>query len=141
VAVIALYPAKPAPERPEEHDAPSVRMSAHVEGRNLSEGSNLSSAPLAGAASSTTPVSSVPIAASLPAGAGDAGDFQAVETTRELVSTEEEGQVLFRNGNSPVRQVRNLYREHHSWANPRTGARVEIEIPREDVYLKPVSLQ
>jgi len=144
VAAIALYPAKPAPESPETSAA---RISALVDRRDLNERRylsderNLSSGPTSGAESSATPVSSIPMASSLPAGAGDTGDFQAVETTRELISTEEDGQVLYRNGNSPMRQVRNIYREHHSWTNPRTGARVDIEIPREDVFLKQVSLQ
>jgi hypothetical protein len=132
VAAIALYPAKPAPEMP---GTPAARMSAHFEPRNLN------SMAAVGAASSATKISAIPIAASLPAGSGETGDFQAVETTRELISTEEEGQLLYQNGNSAMRQVRNRYRERHSWTNPRTGARVDIEIPREDVFLKPVSLQ
>jgi hypothetical protein len=135
VAVIALCPQKPAPEKHETHETSDVRIAAPLERRNLS------SAPSAGAGSPATPVSFVPMPASLPAGSGETNDFQTVETTRELISTEEEGQVLYRNGNSPMRQVRSRYREHHAWTNPRTGARVDIEIPREDVFLKPVSLQ
>jgi hypothetical protein len=136
VAAIALYPAKPTLEKRETSPAPAIRMSA------------VSSTPSTGAESSVKPVSGtpatvpgIPTAATLPIGAGDTGDFQAVETTRELISTQEEEQVLYRNGNTPMRQVHNRYREHHSWTNPRTGARVDIEVPREDVFLKPVSLQ
>jgi hypothetical protein len=129
VVAIALYPAKPSPERHETHETPGVPMSA------------VSSSPSVGAQTSATPGSAIPIAASLPAGSGDTGDFKAMEITRELISTEEEGQVFYQNGATPMRQVRNRYREHHSWTNPRTGARVDIEIPREDVFLKPVSLQ
>jgi hypothetical protein len=128
VAVIALFPAKPAPEKPA---APRVRMSA------VSATRPAAAAP----ASTASTVSTIPVSAVLPAGSGNTGDFQPAETTRELISTEEEGQVIYRTGNSPMRQVRNLYRERHSWTNPRTGARVDIEIPREDVFLKPVSLQ
>jgi len=138
VAVIALCPQKPAPEKretPQTSQTSDARMAAPLERRNLS------STPLASAESSATPVSFVPIPASLPVGSGETNDFQTVETTRELISTEEEGQVLYRNGNTPMRQVRSRYREHHSWTNPRTGARVDIEIPREDVFLKPISLQ
>ena len=107
---------------------------------------SLSSPSSSVAKSSTTRVSTVPVsdtlpAASLPAGSGDTGDFRPQEITRELISTEEEGQVVYRDGNTPMRQVRTRYREHHSWTNPRTGARVDIEVPREDVFLKPVSLQ
>jgi hypothetical protein len=129
VAAIALFPAKPAQEKPE---APRTRMSAVSTARSADAES-----PAAPASTAST----IPVSATLPAGSGNTGDFQAAETTRELISTEEEGQVIYRTGNSPVRQVRNLYRERHSWTNPRTGARVDIEIPREDVFLKPVSLQ
>ena len=66
--------------------------------------------------------------------------FEHAETTRELVSTEDSGE-LFETDEGPVREVRYSYLEHHAWANPRTGARVELEVPREDVFLLPVSLQ
>ncbi len=92
-------------------------------------------------ATTDTSASSAPVAASPVASSSPAGDFQALEVTRELVSSDEEGQLLYRDGNNPVRQVRYLYRERHSWVNPRTGARVDVEVPREDVVLKPVSLQ
>lgn len=151
LAVIALFPAKPAPEK---RETPIVQVSAQVEKlhEKLTEKTSLSenrdssderaqTSPLADAESSSSPVFTVPVAASLPAGSGETGDFQPLETTRELVSSEEEGQVIYRNGSTPVRQVRNRYREHHSWTNPRTGARVDIEVPREDVFLQPVSLQ
>jgi hypothetical protein len=132
VAAIALFPAKPAAEKPETPRVPTSAVNA---------------ARPAGPESSVAPVSPIstapiiPVSNTLPAGSGNAVDFQAAETTRELISSEEEGQVIYRTGTSPVRQVRNLYRERHSWTNPRTGARVDIEIPREDVFLKPVSLQ
>ncbi|MEI9894844.1 MAG: hypothetical protein WDN28_13410 [Chthoniobacter sp.] len=41
----------------------------------------------------------------------------------------------------PAREVRYTYLERHAWSNPHTGARVYLEVPREDVYLLPVSLQ
>jgi len=152
LAAIALFPAKPAPEK---RETPVVQMSAQAErpsaktdekpslseNRDTSDERGQSSAPLADAESSSAPVFTVPVADALPAGSGATGDFQPLETTRELVSSEEEGQVVYRNGGTPMRQVRNRYREHHSWTNPRTGARVDIEVPREDVFLKPVSLQ
>ena len=152
LAAIALFPAKPAPEK---RETPVVQMSAQAErpsekpnekpslseNRDTSDERGQTSAPLADAESSSAPVFTVPVADALPAGSGATGDFQPLETTRELISSEEEGQVVYRNGSTPMRQVRNRYREHHSWSNPRTGARVDIEVPREDVFLKPVSLQ
>jgi hypothetical protein len=78
------------------------------------------------------------VEASVPMAEPDA--FEHAETTRELVSTEDSGE-LFETEEGPARQVRYSYLEHHAWANPRTGARVEIEVPREDVFLLPVSMQ
>jgi hypothetical protein len=126
VAAIALYPAKPAPVKAEPLTA---RVSATV------------STPSAALESSSTPANSLPAASSAPSDSGQTSDFQAVETTRELISTEEGNELFYRNGTSPMRQVRYLYRERHTWTNPRTGARVDVEVPREDVFLKPVSLQ
>jgi cytoskeletal protein RodZ len=154
LAAIALFPAKPAPEKREtpgmsaQAERPSKKPNEKTnekpglsEGRDSTGERDETSAPLADAESSSAPVFTVPVADALPAGSGATGDFQPLETTRELISSEEEGQVVYRNGSTPMRQVRNRYREHHSWTNPRTGARVDIEIPREDVFLKPVSLQ
>jgi hypothetical protein len=156
LVAIALFPAKPAPEK---RETPVVQLAARFEktsekpgdrpsekpslseNRDPSDERNQNPGSLADAESSSAPALTIPVADALPAGSGETGDFQPLETTRELISSEEEGQVIYRNGSTPMRQVRNRYREHHSWTNPRTGARVEIEVPREDVFLKPVSLQ
>lgn len=66
--------------------------------------------------------------------------FEHAETIRELVSTEDSSELL-ETEEGPVRQIRYSYLERHAWANPRTGARVELEVPREDVFLLPVSMQ
>ncbi len=55
----------------------------------------------------------------------------SVKNSDELLETE----------NGTVREVRYTYLEHMTWAHPVTGARLEIEVPREDVYFLPVSLQ
>lgn len=78
------------------------------------------------------------VEASAPMSEPDA--FEHAETTRELVSAEGSDE-LFESDEGPVREVRYSYLEHHAWSNPRTGARVEIEVPREDVFLLPVSMQ
>jgi hypothetical protein len=75
----------------------------------------------------------------LTAVASDAA-FDLAGTTSELVATEDSDQVV-ETENGPVREVRYSFRERHAWTNPRTGARMEIELPRQDVYLVPVSLQ
>ncbi len=66
--------------------------------------------------------------------------FALAETSRELLSAEDSDE-LFETDEGPARQVRYSYREVHTWANPRTGARVELEVPREDVFFLPVSMQ
>jgi hypothetical protein len=66
--------------------------------------------------------------------------FEHDETTHELVSTQNSDQ-LVETDDGPAREVRYTYLERHEWSNPRTGARVYLEVPREDVYLLPVSLQ
>ncbi len=61
VAVIALYPSKPASEKPETS---SPRASAQIDERALT------SAPSADAGSPAAPGSTIPVAAHLPAGSG-----------------------------------------------------------------------
>jgi len=66
--------------------------------------------------------------------------FEHDETTNELVATQDSEQ-LVETTDGPAREVHYTYLERHAWSNPQTGARVYLEVPREDVYLLPVSLQ
>ena len=66
--------------------------------------------------------------------------FEPAASSRELVAVKNSDELL-ETANGTVREVRYTYREHLTWAHPKTGARLEIEVPREDVYLLPVSLQ
>lgn len=66
--------------------------------------------------------------------------FEHTESTEELVTAEDEGLVLA-SDQEPARQVRYHSLERHVWVNPRTGARMEVEIPREDVRLVSVAMQ
>jgi hypothetical protein len=75
-----------------------------------------------------------------PAAVATANTFEHDETTNELVATQDSEQVVETDG-GPAREVRYTYLERHAWSNPTTGARVYLEVPREDVYLVPVSLQ
>jgi hypothetical protein len=70
----------------------------------------------------------------------DGPAFEPTETSRELVSVKNSDELL-ETENGTVREVRYTYLEHMTWAHPVTGARLEIEVPREDVYFLPVSLQ
>jgi hypothetical protein len=64
---------------------------------------------------------------------------EPVESTDELIATDDEG-LIYEDG-SPQRQLRMTYIEHHTWTNPRTGAVIEMEVPREDIVLMPVAMQ
>lgn len=66
--------------------------------------------------------------------------FEPAGTTRELLAAEDSEQVL-ETSEGLVREVRYSFRERHAWTNSRTGAWMEVEVPRQDVYLVPVSLQ
>jgi hypothetical protein len=72
--------------------------------------------------------------------APEATPLERDETTHELVSTENSDE-LIETDEGPAREVHYSYVERHAWSNPQTGARVVLEVPREDVYLVPVSLQ
>ncbi|HEY3898617.1 MAG TPA: hypothetical protein VGM54_08395 [Chthoniobacter sp.] len=89
------------------------------------------SEPMTATAAATNPA---------PAEAAQPAAFEHDETTHDLVSTEGSDEVI-ETDEGPAREVRYSYVERHAWSNPQTGARVVLEVPREDVYLVPVSLQ
>ncbi len=66
--------------------------------------------------------------------------FEPAESSRELLATEDSG-VIYTEEEEPTRVVRYNSMERYVWANPTTGARIEVEVPREDVVLLPVSFQ
>jgi hypothetical protein len=72
--------------------------------------------------------------------AAPAEAFEHTEATEELVTAEDEGLVLV-SDQEPLRQVRYHSLERHVWVNPTTGARMEVEIPREDVRFVAVAMQ
>ncbi len=82
-----------------------------------------------------------PASGSLLAGAvAGMTEIATPETTRELLAAEESG-IRYEAEHGPVREVRASYLEHHAWTDPRTGGRVKIAIPREDVFLQPIAMQ
>ena len=85
------------------------------------------------------PPAAVPQLAATPV-RDNAADFSSPETTRELLGAEQ-SEVRYVADQGPVREVRASYLEHHTWTDPRTGGRVEIAIPREDVFLQPIAMQ
>ncbi|HSI12559.1 MAG TPA: hypothetical protein VK961_10965 [Chthoniobacter sp.] len=83
---------------------------------------------------------SVPGETTTAAAAAPTNTFEHDETTNELVAAQDSEQLVETN-DGPAREVHYTYLERHAWSNPHTGARVYLEVPREDVYLLPVSLQ
>ena len=67
-------------------------------------------------------------------------DFEPEGITRELVSAEDGG-VIYEDAQEPARVVRYTTLEHHVWTHPVTGARLEVEVPREDIVLIPIAMQ
>jgi len=90
--------------------------------------------PLRPANATSKPASPAPVAQ-----AGTSA-FEHEESSKELLNAEDSDQVV-ETDDGPAREVRYNYRERHEWANPQTGARIVLEVPREDVYLMPVALQ
>jgi hypothetical protein len=90
--------------------------------------------------SKPTPASSPSAPIETAAASSPADTYEHSETTNELLSTQDSDQ-LVETDDGPAREVRYTYLERHAWSNPSTGAEVYLEVPREDVYLLPVSLQ
>jgi hypothetical protein len=80
------------------------------------------------------PASPVPVAQAGP------NAFEHEESSNELLTAEGSDQVV-ETDDGPAQEVRYSYRERHEWTNPQTGARIVLEVPREDVYLMPLALQ
>jgi hypothetical protein len=66
--------------------------------------------------------------------------FEPVEASQEVLGAMEEG-LIYETGTEAFRRVRLQSRERHAWRNTTTGARIEVEVPREDIFAIPVSLQ
>jgi hypothetical protein len=66
--------------------------------------------------------------------------FEPLESARQVVATEE-SEIFYDGADGPSQVVRYSSVERHSWTNPTTGALVEVEVPREDLLLVPVSYQ
>ncbi len=69
-----------------------------------------------------------------------AGTFLAEAPSREVVNTSA-GALVFPEEQQPARLVRVNMVERRTWANAATGARIGVELPREDLMLIPVSYQ
>ncbi len=66
--------------------------------------------------------------------------FVPLESSRELLGAENGG-VVYDDDHIPREVLSYSSMERHAWSNPVTGARVEVEMPRRDMLLVPVSFQ
>jgi hypothetical protein len=97
----------------------------------------------AGAAAAFAVLASIPTAThkgAEPASAKEAAYFEPLESAREFIAADQ-SEILYDGEDGPAQLVRYSSVERHSWTNPTTGALVELEVPREDLFLVPVSYQ
>lgn len=86
--------------------------------------------PGPGGAGTSPAVASAPAPAVMP-----------VTTIREVVSAENEGIQYNASSRLPERRVRLMSVERHVWTDPRDGAQIILEQPREESVVLPVSFQ
>lgn len=67
-------------------------------------------------------------------------NFEIVDRSRELIEASDEG-LVFLGPADPRRGLRVSYVDRQIWTNPKTGAVVSYETPRDGVLLMPVALQ
>lgn len=72
--------------------------------------------------------------------AGEPSYFEQTGTERELLWAEA-SDVVYDDEEQPSQVVSYSSVERYTWTNPTTGALVEVEVPRQDVVLMPVSFQ
>ena len=137
--------------------SPSARLESRVE-RDLMLGSSLriidGGAPLKpkivwwqpvawaalGAAAAITITSLGPTGAGTSARGIASNATLPINSTREWLNADDQG-VQFNSEKLPERHVRLVSMERHEWIDPRDGAQIAVEIPREDTVVLPVEFQ
>ncbi len=64
-----------------------------------------------------------------------------VSTIREMVDAQDEGIQYNQESQLPEQHVKLVSVERHAWIDPRDGAHITVEMPREDSVILPVSFQ
>ncbi|HEY1084961.1 MAG TPA: hypothetical protein VGE29_22040 [Prosthecobacter sp.] len=64
-----------------------------------------------------------------------------VSTIREVVGARDEGIRYNTATRLPEQHLKVVSRESHAWIDPRDGAQITVEMPREDSVILPVSFQ
>lgn len=84
----------------------------------------------------TTPVAQAIASTAL----ADFSVYDAAESGRQIIEAEE-SELVRADDDQLGRLIRYRSLERHAWQDPRSGARLEVELPREDVVFLPVSFQ
>ena len=66
--------------------------------------------------------------------------FEPVAVSRALLDAEESG-FVYPADDLPARLIRFSSLERQTWSNASTGATLEVQVPRQDVFLLPVATQ
>lgn len=97
-----------------------------------------------GAAAAVAVTSLGPVQTGTNAGGLASAERQAaaipVSSTREWLDADDQG-VHFNSQQLPERRLRLTSMERHEWVDPRDGAQITVEIPREDTVVVPVEFQ
>jgi hypothetical protein len=67
-------------------------------------------------------------------------NFEPTGASEEILGAPDEG-VILDAASEPVRRVRIVSVERRTWADSATGAQLEVELPREDVFLTSLAIQ
>lgn len=73
-------------------------------------------------------------------GAVSNAQVMPINSTREWLNADDQG-VQFNSQKLPERHVKLVSMERHEWVDPRDGAQIAVEIPREDTVVLPVEFQ
>jgi hypothetical protein len=96
-----------------------------------------------GAAAAVLVMSAVP-ASSVTTGSpalSQAPSVMPMSTIREVMAAQDEGIQYNDVSRLPEQHVRLVSMERHAWIDPRDGAQITVEMPREDSVVLPVSFQ
>ena len=96
-----------------------------------------------GAAAAVLLMTAMPALMVSPGGSAvsQAPSVMPVSTIREVVDAQDEGIRYNDISRLPEQHVKLVSMERHAWIDPRDGARITVEMPREDSVVLPVSFQ
>lgn len=94
-----------------------------------------------GAAAAVLVMSGLPEPESMPPQAAQVTSVMPVSTIREVMNAENQGIQYNAISRLPEQHMKIVSMERHAWIDPRDGAQITVEMPREDSVVLPVSFQ